>query len=121
MQPPVTQSCSESALVSLGAPKAPALTRPQAVVLAVAAPRKVDQKGMFVADGPGRGGGRLGGRMLGITVKSASGVTFRPQERGVCAQPSAGSFRNQEPGTHACVSRGSPPTGVFSARPVSPD
>lgn len=105
MQPPVTQSCSESALVSLGAPKAPALTRPQAVVLAVAAPRKVDQKGMFVADGPGRGGRQAGGQNVRDHGQVSLGGHLPPSGAG-CVCPAL-SWELQEPragDTRVCVS-----------------
>lgn len=104
-QPPVTQSCSESALVGLGAPKAPTPTCPQAMVLAVAAPRKVDQKGMFVAGGPGWGGGRLGAQNIRDHSQVSLGGHLPPSGAGwVWPSPQLGASGTKSRGhTRVCL------------------
>lgn len=117
VQPPMTQSCSESALVGLGASKGPAPTRPQAVVLAVAAPLKVDQKGMFVAGGPGQGGRQAGGQNVRDNGQVSLGGHFPPSGAGcVWPSPQLGASGTKSWG-HTRVSHVSPPASVFFSMP----
>ena len=87
VQPPMTQSCSESALVGLGASKGlcpgPLTSRGSRRGSAI----EVDQKGMFVADGPGQGRRQAGGQNVRDRGQVSLSGHF-PLSGAGCVQPS---------------------------------
>ena len=104
VQPPMTQSCSESALTGLGASQGPCPDPPTS---------RGSCCGSAMEGGPeGDVCGRWArpGREAGCWAECQESPPSQPRwplstvrSRVCVAQPSAGSFRNQEPGTHSWV------------------
>lgn len=117
VQPPMTQSCSESALTGLGLLKAPARPAHKPWSPCCGSAVEGGPEGMFVAGGPARAGSRLLGRMSGITAKSASVAAFHHQEQGVCGPAPRGRASGTKSRGHTRGSCVSPPASAFTACP----
>lgn len=121
VQPPMTQSCSESALVGLGASKGLCPGPPTSRGSLCGSAIEVDQKGMFVADGPGQGRRQAGGQNVRDRGQVSLSGHF-PLSGAGCVQPSPQlGASGAESWGHARVSRVSPPASVFSPRPILQD